>query len=304
MSEQEGTPVQFPPIAEFCLNVPLYKSYTFSGDIFSLYEGYENFLGQLECFCLECQDRSIFLSAKKEPDLIKTQSSAPPPITATHMPPAAYRADQKHIDYQFVSAFLTNRLITLEFYCVRAPRHKLVFVFRLHDIRQVESQHSTFETLGDLRNKNRVTATVEVTKIGQYPSLADLATYEKNKYRKILKGDDYREFNRAIGLSAHGVGIGAFVYLRRIFERLIGEAHQQAQTEQGWDETAYSQGKMDEKIDLLKNLLPPFLVEHKRFYGILSKGIHELSEEACLHAFPVVKLGIELILDEMIIEQA
>jgi hypothetical protein len=35
-------------------------------------------------------------------------------------------------------------------------------------------------------------------------------------------------------------------------------------------------------------------------YGILSKGIHELSEQECLDIFLVVKLGIELILDEKI----
>jgi hypothetical protein len=44
-------------------------------------------------------------------------------------------------------------------------------------------------------------------------------------------------------------------------------------------------------------------VEHKVLYAILSKGIHELSEEECLQAFPVVRLGIELILDEKIEQQ-
>lgn len=43
-----------------------------------------------------------------------------------------------------------------------------------------------------------------------------------------------------------------------------------------------------------------FVVEHKSIYGILSKGIHELSEEECLEIFPIVKIGIELILDEKI----
>ncbi|MBC3806012.1 hypothetical protein H8K52_01475 [Undibacterium seohonense] len=32
-------------------------------------------------------------------------------------------------------------------------------------------------------------------------------------------------------------------------------------------------------------------------YSILSKGIHELSENECLTAFPIVKIGIEIILD-------
>ncbi|MEZ4843255.1 MAG: hypothetical protein R3A43_03275 [Bacteroidia bacterium] len=55
---------------------------------------------------------------------------------------------------------------------------------------------------------------------------------------------------------------------------------------------------MDEKIELLKSFLPNFLVKNKVLYGILSKGIHELKEQECLDIFPVVKLGVELILDE------
>jgi hypothetical protein len=46
--------------------------------------------------------------------------------------------------------------------------------------------------------------------------------------------------------------------------------------------------------------LPEFLVKNSAIYGILSKGIHELSEQDCLEIFPAVKLGIELILDDKI----
>jgi hypothetical protein len=55
---------------------------------------------------------------------------------------------------------------------------------------------------------------------------------------------------------------------------------------------------MDEKIELLKSELPVFLLENRILYGILSKGIHELSENECLEYFPTVRLGVELILDE------
>jgi hypothetical protein len=54
---------------------------------------------------------------------------------------------------------------------------------------------------------------------------------------------------------------------------------------------------MDEKIELLKDYLPEFQVNNK-IYSILSKGIHELSEDECLKHFTPVKIGIELILDE------
>ncbi|MFI3135251.1 MAG: hypothetical protein QX197_00585 [Methylococcaceae bacterium] len=55
---------------------------------------------------------------------------------------------------------------------------------------------------------------------------------------------------------------------------------------------------MNEKIVILNSELPEFLVENKSMYSILSKGIHELSENECLAAFPVIKVGIEIILDD------
>src|SRR5260370_11936217 len=62
-----------------------------------------------------------------------------------------------------------------------------------------------------------------ITKIGQYPSIADLQFPFLQKYRRSL-GEQYQELTKAVGLFANGIGIGSFVYLRRIFERLIEEA--------------------------------------------------------------------------------
>lgn len=55
---------------------------------------------------------------------------------------------------------------------------------------------------------------------------------------------------------------------------------------------------MDDKISMLAQYLPAFLVTNRGLYAILSAGVHALSEADCLRAFPVVKLAIELILDE------
>lgn len=140
-----------------------------------------------------------------------------------------------------------------------------------------------------------------IEKIGQYPSLADVNLHDVKKYAKALDKEYFQEFTKAIGLAAHGVGVGSFVYLRRIFESLIEEAHQVATPEEGWDESVYISSRMAERIQLLSHHLPEFLVETKAIYGILSKGIHELSEQECLAAFPVVKAGIELILEEKLL---
>ena len=60
-------------------------------------------------------------------------------------------------------------------------------------------------------------------KVGQYPSVADFQIPQAEKYRKVLGDGQYKELTRGIGLAAHGVGIGSFVYLRRVFENLIEE---------------------------------------------------------------------------------
>ncbi len=148
----------------------------------------------------------------------------------------------------------------------------------------------------------------QLIKTGQYPSIADIEIPSIYKYKKLLKRD-YSDFSKAIGLHSHGVGAGSFVYLRRIFENLIEEVHIKAkinednENKKPWDEDLYKDSRMDEKIKLLKDRLPDILVENRAIYGIMSKGIHELSEDECKTLFPDVKLGIELILDEKLYEQ-
>ncbi len=138
-------------------------------------------------------------------------------------------------------------------------------------------------------------------KVGQFPSTADLQIPQVQKYRQIIGDEGHDEFVRGIGLAAHGVGIGSFVYLRRVFENLIDEAKIEALKDNGsFPVDKYTRAKMDDKIAILKDHLPKFLVENKAIYSILSKGIHELTEDECLEYFLPIKTGIELILDEKI----
>ena len=137
-----------------------------------------------------------------------------------------------------------------------------------------------------------------IMKVGQYPSVADIHIGQIKQYDKLLSKEDLREFSRAIGLAANGVGIGSFVYLRRIFENLIEEAYKQALSNGDVEEDVFMRIRMDEKIGVLKDYLPKTLVEIKQIYGILSKGIHELSEKECLSYFAAMRMGIEIILDD------
>lgn len=140
----------------------------------------------------------------------------------------------------------------------------------------------------------------QLVKVGQTPSIADLENRNIDKYR-ALDENIYQELNRAIGLSSHGIGVGSFVYLRRIIEKNIVAPKLQALIESGKNtaEEIYS-ADFKKKIEILKEQLPPFLVNNKKIYSILSKGVHELEEQECRDFFPVLRTSIEIILDEKI----
>lgn len=135
-----------------------------------------------------------------------------------------------------------------------------------------------------------------IRKIGQFPSVADLTFPELDIYNKVLDINNRREFGRAIGLFASGIGAGSYVYLRRIFERLLIQAKNAAGS--AIDDAEFTKAHVDEKITILSDYLPKTLTSNPTLYGILSKGIHELSEEKCIEYFPIVKECILMILDE------
>jgi len=140
----------------------------------------------------------------------------------------------------------------------------------------------------------------KIIKIGQLPSIADLANTETKKYKKINQ-EIYTELNRAIGLSAHGIGVGAFVYLRRIVEKHIVQSElEKLSSANIIQEKDFENIRFTDKLAIIKDSLPDFLINNPKIYSILSKGIHELDEKECRTYFPVLRNAIEIILDEQI----
>lgn len=135
-----------------------------------------------------------------------------------------------------------------------------------------------------------------MTKIGQFPSVADLSFPEIDEFKKDIEKESMREFRRAIGLHAQGIGVGSYVYLRRIFERTLDLAKHQAEGDVSVDLSNYDSLRVADRIRLLNGYLPEMISSSTAFYGIVSKGIHELSEEDCLKFFPVLQEAIVLIL--------
>ncbi len=137
-----------------------------------------------------------------------------------------------------------------------------------------------------------------IEKVGQYPSMADIHIAQVKQYKKVLGESYIRDFTKAIGLAANGVGTGAFVYLRRVFEHLVFEIGEETIKRGDVDKAEFESSKMDNKLKILSKYLPEVIIENKPLYGVLSAGIHTLSEDVCLQYFSSVRSVIELILDE------
>ncbi|WP_063564841.1 hypothetical protein [Paenibacillus sp. O199] len=240
------------------LNNGLYSSMRIAGSEF--WEIDELFNGNIsyDCFCKECGRDSVFH---------KLKDTGPKTIGVT----------PQVIDFSDSIPYGKTVFRTLTLRCTRKEDHFVTFYFSVY---------------------KELTNYIDFIKIGQFPTVADLLSADTKKYRSVLDKTDNHELNKAIGLFSHGVGIGSFVYLRRIFEKLIEKAHQEAINDPQWDESLFLSARMHEKVALLKQHLPEFLVVNRVIYSILSKGVHELTEEECLKAFPIVRIGIELILDE------
>lgn len=155
----------------------------------------------------------------------------------------------------------TTRLMNFEFVCSMDEKHHLDFTVLAND--------SSF------------------MKIGQYPSIADMTFPELDDYKHVISKQDRRELGTATGLFANGVGAGSYVYLRRILERLVYQAKKNAGDK--IDNDVFENARVADRIKMLKGYVPDILIQNTTIYGILSKGIHELSEEDCLKYFPVVK---------------
>ncbi|RYG88810.1 MAG: hypothetical protein EON59_03200 [Alphaproteobacteria bacterium] len=133
-------------------------------------------------------------------------------------------------------------------------------------------------------------------KIGQLPSYGDIIIGEMAAEAKALDPADRRELNKALRLFSSDIFIGAFVYLRRVFERVVGTAADLAI--KAGVEPESLKIPMAERIVALKDYLPEAVSKNAVVWKILSRGVHELSEEDCQAIFPVMQAAIMQMLEQ------
>jgi len=252
---------------------PIYKKYKIKefsdDDLINLFLHFddENLtnIDFLDSYCPICNSETVFKSieTKKKQEFINFQLSK---VSSIH---------NFKFEKSFIDSFKETEMFVREFSCSRnkSNEHNLTIIFKI---------------IGD-----------DFYKICQFPSIADLTNPKIEKYRKF-NIEIYKELNRAIGLSSHGIGVAPFVYLRRILEKHIINPIIQEKIKENTDNKDLILLDFKSKIDTLKNELPNFLTNNPRIYSILSKGIHQLEEQECLEIFPIILNSIELILDEQI----
>lgn len=142
---------------------------------------------------------------------------------------------------------------------------------------------------GELRYYSLLLMENTMIKIGQYPSYVNNEVNDVKKYKNLIS-KYYPELTRSINAYSQGMGVAAFVYLRRILEHLIEKRFVGDNTLKFSDklhEVEKNEVVIPDELDPIKN----------QIYSILSKGVHEYEENECLDLYLAVKFVIERMLD-------
>ena len=136
-------------------------------------------------------------------------------------------------------------------------------------------------------------------KVGQSPAWE---IHGNSQIEKLL-GKHAAHYKKGLVCESQSYGIGAYGYYRRIVEEVIDEllneiAQLMAGTELELFEEALAKTKKttvtQEKIDLVKDLLPPILRPEGMnplsvLHSSLSAGLHAESDEACLEQAVIIR---------------
>ena len=140
-----------------------------------------------------------------------------------------------------------------------------------------------------------------IMKIGQIPSIYDLNESINNKGFLKYLGEEYSKYYKsACSLYSFSTYIGALIYLRRIFEKLLIDTFNDNIDSLSINFDEFQRKRMEDKIKTLKPYLPTIMFNpgFNNIYTKISDGIHNLNEEECSKMFLILKLGIEEILIE------
>ena len=165
---------------------------------------------------------------------------------------------------------LNNKICYIEYFftCTNRDKHKYIMMISI-----------------ELKDGNFI-----VRKIGQNPSMLTVKGFDFDKYKKFLeKINAYSDYKKADLSNAEHFFVGAFAYLRRIFEKII---HYYL------GDTKLKDNRMDTRIEAVKDHFDPRVQKLlNNLYGILSISIHELDEDESKEYYSYLKAVIDMQLE-------
>lgn len=262
----------------------------------------ENIMFSTEAFmlpCPKCQHKQAF---KNEGNINKSKIELPKYYDEYIEYLSSLEEDYlMGIKYSCKNQVLNYKKFSLEYICPLNPSHRVYGDFIIEEI-VLKEEHKKNTEKEEYKKTTEVEGYVILRKIGQYPSMKDMQFFECKEYKNILGKDNHRNYTMALGLYASGVGCGSFLYLRRVLEFMVEKKHKKYLDQEGWDEKKYEQEHFKERLDMLEKyekIIPDELNEvRNKLYGVLSKGVHESTEDDCKKLFPFLKCAIDIILNE------
>jgi hypothetical protein len=151
-------------------------------------------------------------------------------------------------------------------------------------------------------------------KVGQYPAWQTAADPEIER----LLGSHSSLYRKGLICESQGYGIGAFGYYRRIVEEVIDQLLDEISDLIPDDEAATYQAAIEksrqtcitqEKIDLVKDLLPPILRPQgmnplSQLHSALSEGLHAGSDEECLEFAEAIRGIMVFLVNQIMVSRA
>ena len=129
-----------------------------------------------------------------------------------------------------------------------------------------------------------------VTKVGQNPSMLTIKGFDFDVYKKQLSDfNAYEDYKKADLCNANQYYVGAYAYLRRIFEKMVLKF---------CEGVPLKDNHIDTKIEATKDQFDPRIRDMLvNLYDILSKSIHELDEDVGKQYYEYLKAVIEMQLE-------
>lgn len=157
------------------------------------------------------------------------------------------------------------------------------------------------------KNKSGEIQKTVIQKVGQLPTVEDTLDADLEKWLKAKDKDLYKKGMRS---EAHGFGIGAFGYFRRILENNIGNILDEidAITDSQELRTAIAEAKKQhnaaDRLDIIKDHVPASLMPNGQnvftiLYKALSKGLHQDSDDDCLGAATNIRVCLTFLIKKV-----